>query len=125
MSDSLVLPLILVLTMSGYTILMWVVRMTNKRGDQILTGVVEGVPASQKTRSLILFTQYLPYSAFGAAFVAIIALGIREMAAGAEDARVRLIGYMCSVLFATSAIFIAILVPFLFFHIRSAVRESA
>lgn len=124
MHDFIALPLILALTMMGYVILMWVVRMTNARADEILSGVVNGIPATKKTRTLMLYTQYLPYAAFGDAFVAIMALGVLEIARGVDDPRVAAIGYICATFFGTSALFIAVLVPFLFLNIRAALRQT-
>jgi len=124
MSDSIALLTILALFMTTYVILMWVVRLTNERGDEIVAGVVKGIPTPRKTRSLMLYTQYLPYCAFGLAFLTIMGLGILEIARGVEAPRVSLIGYMCATMLGASVLFIGVLVPFLFADMRAAVRKS-
>ncbi len=57
MSNLTATALILALTMTTYTIAMWISFRTNERGDEILYGVVKGVPISTKDRWLFLFTR--------------------------------------------------------------------
>lgn len=103
---------------------MWLSRMINERGDEILFGVVNGIPASSKDRWLMLITNWLPYTVFLIVFLLIMALGVLELARGAEEPRVRLVGYICATAAAGAALFWSVLGSFLFANMLSAVRNS-
>jgi hypothetical protein len=72
----------------------------------------------------MLYTQWVPYAAFVIAFLAIMSLGVLEIARGAEAERVRLIGYMCAILLGGGAVFSTVLGASQFLLYRSAVREA-
>ena len=48
MWNLIAIALILVVTIATYVIAMWVTRMTNDRGDELLHGLVKGMPTSIK-----------------------------------------------------------------------------
>lgn len=124
MPDAIALPTMLALFMAAYAILMWVVRMTNERGDEIVAGVIKGIATPRRTRSLNLYTQYLAYCVFGMAYLVVVSFGLLEMTRGVENDGVKLVGYMCTTLLLSAAVFITLLVPFLFMDMRRAVRGA-
>jgi len=124
MSDSTALLSILAVIITGYFGCVWVVKITNERGDEILSGVVKGVPASRKQRWLMLFNQWLPSIIFYAAFLLVISLGILEIARGAEQSGVRLLGYMGATLCAGAAVFSLILGTSWFVYYVSVLRQA-
>jgi hypothetical protein len=109
------------LFVAGHVLLMWIVRITNERGDEIRSGVVKGNRTPKRTRMLMLYTQYLPYCVFGWSYIVIIALGFLITARGIEERSVRVFAYLCATHFAFSALFVGVLVPFLFWDMRRAV----
>jgi lysylphosphatidylglycerol synthetase-like protein (DUF2156 family) len=121
---NLTLLSILAVTISVYFGAMWVTKMINDRGDDILNGVFKGVPASTKDRHLMLFTNWLPYAAFLVAFLVVAGVGVLELARGADDERVAVIGYMCAVVLTGGALFWAILGSFVFTNMVSALRKA-
>jgi len=102
----------------------WVNKTINDRGDQILSGVVEGLPVSAKTRWLMLFTQWLPYTAFFIVFLLVVGIGFIEVGHGVEHPRVRLVAYMCATMCVGGATFWGVLGSFLFTNMLSVVREA-
>ncbi|MBT8467156.1 MAG: hypothetical protein KJN97_00295 [Deltaproteobacteria bacterium] len=80
------------------------VPIVNARGDVALQGVMDGVPLSLKTRRLILFTHYIPLSAFMAAFNLVASFGFLELARGADGHRVAALGYMVAIMGASNAV---------------------
>jgi hypothetical protein len=125
MWNLIAIALILVVTISVYFIAMWVTKMTNDRGDEILHGVVKGVPASTKDRWLMLFTQWLPYAVFLTAFLLIAAVGNVQIARTVEDPRVQLLGYMCGGFLAMGGLFWLLLgCGFVFLNMVSTLRQT-
>jgi len=102
----------------------WVNTIINDRGDEILSGIVKGVPVSTKNRWLMLFTQWLPYTAFFIAFLGVVGLGFLEVAREIEHPRAKLVGYMCAMMCAGGAAFWGILGSFLFLNMISTLRET-
>lgn len=72
----------------------------------------------------MLFTNWLPFVVFLIAFLVIAGLGLLELARGAEDERVRLLGYMCAVLPAAAAAFWSIVGVVEFLNLLSALRDT-
>ena len=104
---------------------MWVVRMINDRNDEILTGVIKGVPVSVKDRQLMLFTNWLPYVAFLIAFQLAMSVGLFEVGRGMEEPRIGAVAYIGAVMCAATAIFWVFLAPFVFLSMLSALRKAA
>ena len=125
MWNLIAIALVLVVTIAAYVIAMWVTTVTNRRSDEILYGVVDGVPASTKDRWLLLFTQWLPYAVFLIAFLLICAVGNIQIARCVDDPRVQLLGYMCAGFLAMGGFFWLLLgCGFVFPHMFSALRRS-
>lgn len=102
----------------------WVNTVINDRGDQILSGVVKGAPVSPKNRRLMLFTQWLPYTAFLIAFLGVVGLGFLEVAREIEHPRAKILGYMCAMMCAGGAVFWGVLGSFLLTNMISVLRET-
>jgi len=92
-------------TIAAYTIGMWVTRMINERGDEILYGVVKGVPVSTKDRWFMLITNWLPYAVFLIGFLLIVAIGDVRIARAVDDPVVATFGYLCAAFLTTGATF--------------------
>ncbi|NNE20397.1 MAG: hypothetical protein HKN10_18175 [Myxococcales bacterium] len=125
MSDLAALLSILVVVIVTFFGSYWVNKMINERGDEILSGVVSGIPQTAKTRWLMLFTQWLPYTVFFIAFLLVVGVGFLEVAREIEHPRVELVGYMCATLCMGGAAFWSILGFFLFAHMLSVLRTDA
>ena len=110
--------------MTGYFSCMWVTKMITGRGDDILSGIIKGVPVSTKDRRLMLFTDWLSWVALQIALLVILAFSLLELARGAEEPRVGLIGYMCAILCAFGATFWLILGSVLFANMMSVLRKT-
>jgi hypothetical protein len=121
---NLTLLSILAVTMTGYFSCMWVTKMISQRGDDILSGIIKGVPVSTKDRRLMLFTDWLSWVALQIALLVILGLSLLEMARGAEEPSVELIGFMCATLCAFGATFWSILGSVLFANMMSVLRKT-
>ena len=124
MSDLAALLSILVTVIVTFFGSYWVNSVINDRGDEILSGVVKGIPVSTRTRWLMLYTQWLPYTAFFIVFLSVIGLGFLEVGREIEHPRIKLVGYMCATMCAGGAAFWGILGSFLFANMFSAIREA-
>ena len=126
MWNLIAIALVLVVTIASYVIAMWVTRLTNDRGDEILHGLVKGIPMSSKDRWLMQFTQWLPYVTFLIAFLLISAVGDVQIARIADDPRLLLPGYMSTGFLASGALFlvlagVGLVVP----RLLSVLRQNA
>jgi predicted secreted protein len=124
MTPNLTLLSILAVIITLFFGSVWVSKTINDRQDEILTGVVKGVPVSTKYRWIMLFTNWLPFVVFLVAFLFVMALGLLELARGAEDERIRLLGYACAVLPTSGAAFWSILGVIEFSNMLSALRDT-
>jgi len=124
MSNQTALLSILAITIVVFYNSMWVNKVINDRGDEILCGVVKGVSLSAKYRRLLLFTNWLPYTAFLIAILLVTGLGILEIARAVEEPRITLLGQMCALLCVTGAVFWSVLGSFLFTNMLSAIRSG-
>jgi hypothetical protein len=115
---------ILALMMVFYYGVMWVTKIVNERGDEILYGVVKGVPVSTKNRWTMLVANWFPWVVFLIAFIGVMTVGILEIAQAAEAPRVRFFGYMCVTLCAGGAVFWLALGYVLFRNMVSTLRDT-
>jgi hypothetical protein len=121
---NLTLLSVLAFITAGYFGCMWITRMINDRGDDILTGLLKGVPVRTKDRWLMLYTNWLPYVALQIAFLLILGFGILELAQGAESPKVGLIGYMSATMCAFGATFWLVIGSFVFMSMVSTLRQT-
>jgi len=116
---------ILAVTLTGYFSCMWVTKMITGRGNDIVTGIINGVPVSRRERWLMLITDWLSWVALQVSLLIILGLGILEIARGAGEPRVALIGYMCCIMCGFGAVFWTILGGVLFTNMMRIIRETA
>jgi hypothetical protein len=124
MSNSITLLSILAVITAVFLGAIWVSTVINDRGDEILSGVVKGIPVSTKTRWLMLFTQFLTFYLFLVGFLVVTGLGILELARGVEEPGVRIVGYMCASLCASGAVLWILLGTSWFTHHLSVLRQT-
>ena len=112
MSNSTAVIGLLAVFIAAYTGVMWVIRITVERGDEIQLGTVKGMPVSPKYRRLMLITQWFPYAAFIIAFLFTVAAGFFHFAREFGDPGVKVVGYMCAMIFAAGGVFNLVLASF-------------
>jgi hypothetical protein len=125
MSNSTAMLGLLAVFIAAYTGVMWVIRITVKRGDEIQTGVVRGLRVSAKYRRLMLITQWFPYTAFIIVFLFTTAAGTFHFARQYGDRGVEIVGYMCALVLGGGGVFIIVLASFLLAHFLSTLREES
>ena len=96
MSNSTAMLALLAVFIASYTGVMWVIKVTVRRGDEVQTGIVRGVRVSSKYRRLMLIIQWFPYNAFIIAFLFTTAAGTFHFAREFGDRGVKIVGYMCA-----------------------------
>jgi len=98
MSNLNAIGLILVTLLAGGALIIYLARTANKRLDAVLTGVVDGIPASLKHRQLMLYNMYFQYLGGIIALSIIIALGFVQMADNVSDPGIKNLAYAAAVL---------------------------
>jgi hypothetical protein len=96
----------------------------HRRMDEIVTGVVNGVPISMRYRSLLPFYDYLGYVALGLVLLMIFATGFHQAADVAANPSVGVLANFCAVVCAVIAVSIVILATVMFLHMLSVVRQA-
>jgi hypothetical protein len=125
MSDQVALLSTLTLFTAAVLGAAWIHKTNNDRIDEILSGVVKGIPVPVSQRRLLLFTSWLPYVAFLTAWLLVLGLGIVESARWVEAPEVRLICYMCAMVLFGGAIFTVVLGSLLFANMLSVIRKAS
>ena len=87
----------------------YVGKIVNDRFDEVLLGVIDGVPVSAKHRTLMLYSQCLPTQSSVAAFCVIGALAYLRLAEEIADPSVRGVAYICAGLSVWAAIMLVAL----------------
>lgn len=118
--------ILLTLGIFGLLILCLVVLfvIAHRRMDEIVTGVVNGVPISAKYRSLLPFYDYMGYVALGLVLLAVFATGFREAARVAVAPGVGALATLCAIACVVVAVSIIVLATVMFLHMMSVVREA-
>jgi hypothetical protein len=96
----------------------------HRRMDEIVLGVVNGVPISTKYRALLLFYDYLGYVALGLILLSIFATGFHEADDVVANSSVGALANFCAIVCVVIAIAIVILATVMFFHMLSVLRET-
>jgi type IV secretory pathway TrbD component len=95
-----------------------------KRSDDIVTGIVDGVPISRKYRWLLLFNDYLGVS-FGLTFIMCIwVVGFLAASEAASDPNVRTVAYFCAGMAGWAATFNLLLGTSWVVHFVSVLRKA-
>jgi hypothetical protein len=99
-------------------------KMAHKRMDQIVSGVVDGLPVSTQYRFLMLTFDFVGYVGLGSALLIVFAAGFQQVSSMEEAAEFSSLGKLCS--YACIAILGAVLLftGYLFFYMLSLVRKA-
>jgi len=124
MSNLATAAVILATLVTVYAIAMYVTDLCTRRGDQIISGVTEGVPMSPKDRWMALYAQWLPYAAFLVGFLLMVALGLLTTAKQIENPELALFARGCAGFFVMGGIFWGVIGSIYLAHMISAVRVS-
>jgi hypothetical protein len=98
---------------------------TNDVGDQILTGVVDGVAMSVQQRMFRLYNYWVPYCGSVAASAGLLAFAQLQFAGQARDDGIRILAYLAALFGAAGAIGWLILGASAFNHYRSILRQAS
>jgi hypothetical protein len=124
MSDLSAIGLILGTFIVGFVAANYVIKIVNDRYDEVILGVIDGVPASAKHRTLMLYSQCLPTQSSLAAFTVVGALAYFRAAEEIADTSVRGVAYLCAGLSAWGAIMFVVLGFSHLLYAASILRET-
>jgi predicted secreted protein len=124
MSDSTTIALIIASFFPGTFAIFYISKMTNDVGNEIVTGVIRGIPISTKARWLVLHQTWVGYvlGAVGCG-VMIAALNV-QIAAHATDAGIQTLAYMAAFFGAFAAIIWVLGAVSGFIYYRSVLRQA-
>jgi hypothetical protein len=122
MSDLTAVVAILATLLAAYWIAMYATDFCTRRGDQVISGVVEGVPMSKKARWMAIYCQWLPSAAFLVGFLLLVGVGLAQIAKGIDNHELTTFARVCGGFFALGGVFWALLGAFYLAHMVSAVR---
>ncbi len=104
--------------------LIHIFKMAHHRMDQIVSGVVDGLPVPTKYRFLMLTFDFAGYVLLGATLLVVFAAGFHQVSniEGAAELSGfgKLCSYACIALLGVSLVFVS----YLFFYMLSLVREA-
>ena len=112
------------LFIAGFCFSFALIPIINKRGDQALLGVIDGVPISLKTRRLLLLTHYIPLCSFIASFDLVLGLGLFQLARRLEDPEIAALAYMGAVMGGSGAVVWTGLAATWVYHTLQAIRQA-
>ncbi len=124
MSNISVIGLILGTTTATFVAVNYVTKIMNERMDEVVTGVVKGIPVSAKHRSAMLYNQWLPQNAALMAFVLIAGVAYVRIAQEIGSAEVRSITYLFAGLCVWAALMFLILGASQLLYCASVLREA-
>ena len=124
MSDFAVLAAIALLFVMGTSMFFYLSNKTNDVGDQILTGVVDGVAMSVHQRMFRLYNYWVPYCGSVASSAGLLAFAQLQFAGQARDDGIRILAYLAALFGAAGAIGVLVLGASSFVHYRSILRQA-
>jgi len=124
MSPQLTAFLTLGFTVAVYVVVMWVNVVIIRLEHEIRSGVIGGIPASEKYRWLLLYTNWLAYTTFAIGLLLLSAAGLLAVAKEVPSLGIKQVAYLCAAFLGAGSAFMAILSPFHFFSCRSAIQSS-
>ena len=124
MSDFAVLAAIALLFVMGTSMFFYLANKTNDVGDQILTGVVDGVAISAHQRMFRLYNYWMSYNGGVVSCAGFLAFAQSQFAGLAGDDSVRILGYVAALFGAAAAIGQLVLGASAFNHYRSVIRQA-
>lgn len=94
MSDLTATGLILALLIGGQLSFFLSLAKVKQWGDEIATGMAQGVPVSVRHRRMMLWNSWMPLTFFLGGYVFLLALGIALVAQGVGHEHIRSLGYL-------------------------------
>ncbi|NNE20442.1 MAG: hypothetical protein HKN10_18400 [Myxococcales bacterium] len=125
MSNFEAIGLILATLLGGYVAIVWTSKILNERADMVLSGVVNGVPASKRHRHIMLYHGCLQYFGGSIALAFVLTVGELRIASNVDDPDVRTLAYLAASLGAFAALSLSILAPFFLTHCARVLRNEA
>jgi hypothetical protein len=117
--------LIIATLISGTVSVTYIGRRANQRSDQIVTGVVEGVPVSKKHRSMMLYNEFLPMVATMAMLSFLLAFAMIGIAEVVTTDKARTLAYLSAGFGGFGFLFNGVLGGLYAVHCASVLRQSA
>ena len=99
-------------------------KLAADKSAEVVTGVVQGVPVSPRTREGILFGVWLPWQAFTAAVAAVLGFAQLQMASHVSDANAQVVAYFVALLGISLSAFSLLLLPIGLVSQRAKVRRD-
>ena len=124
MSNLSSIGLILGTAIALFAVVNYAIKMVNERMDEVVTGVVKGIPVSAEHRSRMLHNQWLPQNASLAAFVLAAAIAYDRLAQEISSAAIRSTAYLFAGLSGWVAFMFLILGGSQFLYCLSVLREA-
>lgn len=104
MSDLTALMAMAFLLVAAMFFYFWLIKMVNRIGYIVLTGVLDGIPISTTARSAMLIQQWVPYQVAPIFLGVFLAFAAIEVAAQVGDTTVRTLMYFSAFMFAAMAV---------------------
>ena len=124
MSDLSAIGLILGTFIVGFVAGNYVIKIVNDRYDEVIFGVIDGIPASLSHRTFMLYSQCLPTQSSLAAFSVVGAVAYFRVAEEIADTSVRGVAYLCAGFTAWAAIMFVVLGFNHLLYAASILRET-
>jgi hypothetical protein len=124
MSNLEAIGLILATLLGGYLSIIYTTKTLNERADMVLSGIVNGVPASKRHRHIMLYHGCVQYCGGAVALASILAIGVLRIADTVDDPNVRMLAYLAAAFGVFAAVGISILAPFFLLHCARVLRHS-
>jgi hypothetical protein len=102
---------------------MYISKMTNDVGAEILAGVIRGNPVSTKSRWLMLYQMYVSYVLAAMTCGAVLSLASLRIADHVDDADIKRLAYVAAMLGALASISWLLNGLSWFIHYRSVLRQ--
>ena len=118
--------ILLILGTFGFTVLCLVLCMTraHHRMDEVVSGVVNGVPIATKYRWLLFLFDFLGYANVAVVLLSVFAVGFYAAAQGVADSAPRILAYFCAAACAFGVFAVLFPVAFLSSYMVSVLRQA-
>ena len=118
--------ILLMLATFGFMLLVLALFFTraHERMDEIVTGVVNGVPVSTRYRWLLLLYDYLGYALACVVLLSVFGIGFFSAADGLTDPRLETLAYFCGSASAWGAVGVVVFVAAWVFYMVSLLRRE-
>jgi len=124
MPNSTAIALIVATFFVALPCFMYISKMTNDVGAEILAGVIRGNPVSTKSRWLMLYQIYVSYVLAAMTCGAVLSLASLRIADHVDDADIKRLAYVAAMLGALASISWLLNGLSWFLHYRSVLRQA-